>query len=384
MLLEVEQRGSALKGIDLSPELLMAREVARRFADEELRPKATEVDREGKVSREVIARAAEWDGGGLGYTGYCLIIEELARGCMSTAVIIGGHTALGASAIWLAGSQLQKEKFLKPLARGERIAAFALTEPQAGSDAGAIRTMAHPISNGWCINGQKTFITNGGLADLYVIFARTNEDRGTRGISAFIVEAQYPGLTVGGVEDKMGIRGAHTTDLFFEDLHIPTENLLGEIGDGFSVAMKALEVGKLSVAAICLGVAKEALKLAVQYAHQRVQFGRPIEHQQAVRFMIADMATEIFALESIVYRTAHIADEGLPFGTEATICKLMGSEILDRVVDKAVQIFGGLGYMKECPVERLYRDARITRIFEGTSEIQRLIIAKDILGKVPY
>lgn len=384
--------GASCKGFILTPEQEMIREVARRFAEEELKPRAREVDETGEVSPEVIRKARElgflgalidprWGGSGFGFFGYCLMMEELARGCMSTAVVIGGHASLGAAAIAIAGSEEQKEKFLKPLAEGVQIAAFALTEPQAGSDAGAIKTRAYREFDRWVISGQKTFITNGSIADLFIIFARTGEELGTKGISAFIVERGKPGLVVGKPEAKMGIRGAHTTDLFLEEVKVEEENLLGTVGEGFSVAMKTLEVGKLSVAAICLGVAKETLKLSVEYANQRVQFGRPIGHQQAVSFMIADMAAEIYALESIIYRTAIIADEGLPFGTESSICKLMASEILDRTVDKAVQIYGGLGYMRECPVERLYRDARITRIFEGTSEIQRLLIARSILGK---
>lgn len=384
--------GASCKGFILTPEQEMIREVARRFAEEELKPRAREVDEIGEVSPEVIRKARElgflgalidprWGGSGFGFFGYCLMMEELARGCMSTAVVIGGHASLGAAAIAIAGSEEQKEKFLKPLAEGVQIAAFALTEPQAGSDAGAIKTRAYREFDRWVISGQKTFITNGSIADLFIIFARTGEELGTKGISAFIVERGKPGLVVGKPEAKMGIRGAHTTDLFLEEVKVEEENLLGTVGEGFSVAMKTLEVGKLSVAAICLGVAKETLKLSVEYANQRVQFGRPIGHQQAVSFMIADMAAEIYALESIIYRTAIIADEGLPFGTESSICKLMASEILDRTVDKAVQIYGGLGYMRECPVERLYRDARITRIFEGTSEIQRLLIARSILGK---
>lgn len=384
--------GASCKGFILTPEQEMIREVARRFAEEELKPRAREVDETGEVSPEVIRKARElgflgalidprWGGSGFGFFGYCLMMEELARGCMSTAVVIGGHVSLGAAAIAIAGSEEQKEKFLKFLAEGVQIAAFALTEPQAGSDAGAIKTRAYREFDRWVISGQKTFITNGSIADLFIIFARTGEELGTKGISAFIVERGKPGLVVGKPEAKMGIRGAHTTDLFLEEVKVAEENLLGTVGEGFSVAMKTLEVGKLSVAAICLGVAKEALKLSVEYANRRVQFGRPIGHQQAVSFMIADMAAEIYALESIIYRTAIIADEGLPFGTESSICKLMASEILDRTVDKAVQIYGGLGYMRECPVERLYRDARITRIFEGTSEIQRLLIARSVLGK---
>lgn len=373
----------------------MLRELAQRFAREELKPRAAEVDAKGEVSREVIDKAAEigmlglvfpeeYDGGGFGEVEYCIVSEELARGCMSTAVVFGGHSSIGAMAIHLAGNPAQKEKYLKPMARGELLGAFALTEPQAGSDAGALRTTAVDKGGYYLLNGQKTFITNGSLADIYSVFAVTEPGRGTRGISAFIVEADSPGLTEGKPEQKMGIRGSHTTDLFFEDVKIPKENLLGGRERGFQVAMQTLDVGRLSVAAICLGQAKEALDLSITHSHEREQFGRPIADLQAIKWMIADMTAKIYSLESILYRTAWMCDQGLPFTRESALCKLIGSETLCEVVDMAVQIHGGMGYMSDFPIERFYRDARITKIFEGTNEIQKLIVSGNVLKKGKY
>ncbi len=374
----------------LTEEQQMLRDLGRRFADEELRPRAAAVDREGEISTEVLQKAVsmgmlgavfpeEYDGGGFGDVGYCLLMEELARGCMSTAIVIGGHESIGAMAIYLAGSLEQKNKYLKLLARGELWAAFALTEPQAGSDAAAMTTFASETDGGFVLNGQKTFITNGGMADVYVVFALTEKEVGTKGVSAFIVEKNFKGFRAGPPEKKMGIRGSHTTDLFFEDMFVPADNLLGRRNGGFKIAMETLDIGRLSVAAICLGVAKEALDLSLKHSRERIQFGKPIGDQQAVKCMLADMAVSIYALDSILYRTAYLCDQKKPFSRESAICKLMGSECLGHIVDNAVQIHGGMGYMADFPIERMYRDARITRIFEGTNEIQRLIIAGHLL-----
>ncbi len=378
-----------------SEEHEMLRELARKFADEELRPRSAQVDGDGEVSKDVLDQIAqlgmlgvvfpeEYDGGGMGEVGYCILMEELARGCMSTAVVVGGHESIGAMAIYLAGTGEQKKKWLGPLARGEKFAAFALTEPGAGSDAGAISTRAEDKGDHYLLNGQKTFITNGGISDVYSVFALTTPGQGTRGISAFIVEADMPGFSVGKPEKKMGIRGSHTTDLFFESVKVPKENLLGQRDRGFVVAMQTLDVGRLSLAAMCLGQAKEALDLSIKHSRERVQFGRPIGEQQAIKWMLADMSAEIYALECMTYRTAWMCDQGMRFSREAAICKLVASETLCRVVDHAVQIHGGMGYMADYPIERMYRDARITRIFEGTNEIQRLVISGNLLKKGKY
>ncbi len=378
-----------------SEEHEMLREMARKFADEELRPRAAQVDEEGEVSKDVLDQIAElgmlgvpfpeeYDGGGMGELGYCVLIEELARGCMSTAIVVGGHVSIGAMAIYLAGSDEQKERWLKPMARGEKLGAFGMTEPEAGSDASAMRTVAEEKDDHYILNGQKTYITNGGISDIYSVFALTTPGAGTRGMSAFVIEADMPGFSTGKPERKMGIRGSHTTDLFFENVKVPKENLLGERERGFIVAMKTLDVGRVSLAAMSLGMAKEALDLSVKHAKERVQFGKPIAELQAIKWMLSDMTSQIYALETMVYRTAWMYDEGIRFTREAAICKFTASQTLCNVVDNAVQIHGGMGYMKDFPIERMYRDARITRILEGTDEIQKLVISGNLLKKGKY
>jgi alkylation response protein AidB-like acyl-CoA dehydrogenase len=288
-------------------------------------------------------------------------------------------------AIYLAGTKEQKERYLKPLAEGKRFATFALTEPAAGSDAGSIKTNARRNGQGFVLNGSKTFITNGSFADVCIVFAVTDAVRATRGgISAFIVEKDWPGYRAGKPEKKMGIRGSYTSDLFFEDVMIPEENLLGELGQGYPVALKTLDVARVSLSAQCLGGAKELLDLSIKHANERVQFGQPIANQEAIQFMLADMAANIYQIESIVYRTAWLIDHQLPHRRESAICKLVASKAVCRIADKAVQIHGGLGYMREYPIERLYRDARINPIFEGTNEIQHLVIARDLIRKGSY
>jgi len=375
-----------------SEEHQMLRDLARRFADKELRPHAAEVDRNGEVPRQVIDKAAElgflgvvipeeYGGGGFGEIGSCIVMEEISRACFSTGVVIGGHTSIGAMAILKGGSETQKKKWLPPMCEGKILGAFALTEPGAGSDAGAIATRAIPDGDYYILNGQKTFITNGGIADVYSVFAKTSPDAGVRGISAFVVEANLPGVRAGKPEEKMGIRGSHTSDLFFEDVRIPKENLLGEEGQGFVVAMKTLDVGRITVGAQCLGQMKEALALSIKHSKERVQFGKPICKQQAIQWMLADMAADIYAAESMIYRAAWMCDRKMPITRQSAITKLLVSEAMGRCVDRAVQLHGGMGYMSEYPVERMYRDARITRIFEGTNEIQRLVIANDVLKR---
>ncbi len=374
----------------------MLREVARKFTDNEVRPRAAEIDEKEEAPLDLIRKAAdlgflgvafppEYGGGGFGEVGYCLLLEEIARGCNSTAVIIGGHQSLGAMAIYLAGTEGQKQKYLGPLAEGKKLAAFALTEPGAGSDASALRTFA--AKNGGCyvLNGNKTFITNGNIADVLVVFAVTDQEKRSRGgITAFIVENTWQGFRAGKPEKKMGIRGSHTTDLFFENLEVPEENVLGGAGDGFRVAMETLDVARVSLAAQCLGASKEMLNLSIRQANERKQFGKPIAEQQAVQFMLADMAADIYQVESILYRTARMIDEKIPCSRESAICKLIATEVVCRTADRAMQIFGGVGYMREYPIERLYRDARVNRIFEGTNEIQHVVIAKDLMKSGKY
>lgn len=376
-------------------EQTMLRDMARKFAAKELKPIAAEIDLKGEVPEAILKQMAdlgfmgivfpeEYGGFGLGEVGYCLVQEELSRACASTAVVLGGHESIGAMAIYLAGTEEQRAKFLPDLTSGKKLAAFALTEPGAGSDAAAMRTTATEEDDCFVLNGQKTFITNGGLADVYSIFARTDKGKGVHGISTFIVEKDSDGFRAGPPEKKMGIRGSHTTDIFLDNVRVPKENLLGNRGEGFSVAMKTLDVGRLSLGAQCLGVAKEALDLSILHSRQREQFGGPISRLQAIQFMLADMAADVYAMESMTYRAAAECEKGGRFSRESSIVKLFCSEALGRVVDKAVQVHGGMGYMSEYPIERFYRDSRITRIFEGTNEIQRIVIARDLLKKQKY
>jgi len=343
------------------------------------------IDAMAKLGFLGIAFPEEYGGVGAGEIGYCILLEEMARGCASTSTVVGAHQSIGAMAIYLDGNEEQKQKYLVPLAKGEKIGAFALTEPNAGSDAAGIETTAVEDGNDYVLNGQKIYITNGSIADIISVFAATDKKKGVRGgISAFIVETATPGFTVGRVEEKMGIRGSQTAELFFEDVRVPKENLLGRRGFGFITAMKTLDVGRLSLAASCVGAAKELIDLSTQHAKTRIQFGKPIAEQQAIKWMLAEMAADTFAMESLTYRSAWMRDQGLKFSREAAIAKMYASEALDRIVDKAVQIHGGIGYMAEYPIERFYRDSRINRIFEGTNEIQRLVIASDILKKDGY
>jgi len=374
-------------------EYQLLRRMVREFAQNELAPIAKKIDEEEKVPREVIDKAAElgllgvpfpqkYGGMGAGEMGYCIALEELNKACGSLAVIIGAHIGIGATAIYLDGSEELKEKYLTPLARGEMIGAFGVTEPGAGSDAASIRTRAERDGDDYVLNGSKTYITNGKLCDVVSLFAVTDPSMGARGgITAFVVEKAFPGFSTGTEEDKMGIRGSDTTELIFEDCRVPKENVIGEVGLGFITMMKTLDLGRLTLGAACLGACDLALEKCVQWAKVRQQFGAPIAHRQSIQWMIADMATEIEALRSLVYRTAWLVDTGQPFIREAGMCKLYGSEVQHRCVDRAVQIHGGMGYMRDYLIDLMYRDARIAEIFEGTNEIQRIVIAADIFRR---
>jgi alkylation response protein AidB-like acyl-CoA dehydrogenase len=295
---------------------------------------------------------------------------------MSTATFIGAHQSIGSNAIYIGGNEEQKKKYLSQLASGEKIGAFCLTEAQAGSDSFHLRTKAELDGDEWVINGEKLWITNGGIAGILSLFARTE-----KGISAFIVETDTPGFKTGPPEKKMGIKGSVTNALSFENVRIPKENLMGTDGRGFLIAMKTLDAGRLGLGAACLGVSKELLELSTNYSKERKQFDHPISFFQAVQFMLAEMATMIYNMESIVYRTAVEYDAGKNIATKSAIVKLYCSDALDEIVDRAVQIHGGMGYSQELPIERIYRDSRINRIFEGTNEIQKGIIARDVLKK---
>jgi len=365
----------------------MLREMVRDFTNNEIKPIAAKIDEEGKIPPALIKKMAElgflglsfpeeYGGGGFGEVGYCIMQEEIARGCMSTATFIGAHQSIGTNAIFNGASEEQKKKFIPPLASGEKIAAFGLTEAQAGSDSFHLKTKADLVDGEWIINGEKLWITNGGIADFISLFARTE-----KGISLFAVDTKTPGFKAGPPEKKMGIKGSVTNALSFENVHIPKENLIGTDGRGFLYAMKTLDAGRLGLGAACMGVSKEMLSLSTKYAKERVQFDHPIAQFQAIQFMLADMAVMIYNMESIVYRTAIDYDLKKDISRQSAMVKLYCSDSLDHVVDLAVQIHGGMGYSQELPIERFYRDSRINRIFEGTNEIQKGIIARDILKK---
>ena len=372
---------------EFTEEQKMLRDTARDFCNSEIKPRAHQIDEEEKIPDVIISKLKElgflgvvfppeYGGSGFGEVGYCLMQEEIARGCMSTATFIGAHQSIGSNAIYIGGSEALKKKYLVPLAEGKLIGAFALTEVMAGSDSFNLKTRAELKGNEWILNGEKMLITNGGIADVVSLFARTG-----RGITGFVVETKSKGFTAGPPEKKMGIRGSTTSAISLEDVHVPAENMIGQDGRGFIVAMKTLDAGRLGLGAACLGSAKELLELSTKYAKERKQFGSPIANFEAVQWMLADMATKIYCMESIVYRTAADYEAGKSISRQSAIVKLFCSESLDFVADCAVQIHGGMGYSREMPIERFYRDSRINRIFEGTNEIQRLVIAKDVIKK---
>ncbi|MGD1992422.1 MAG: acyl-CoA dehydrogenase family protein [Anaerolineae bacterium] len=373
-----------------SPEYVALRRMIREFAENEVAPIAAEIDREHRVPYDVMRKLGEvgllgvcfpqeYGGMGAGEMGYCILMEELGRICTSTATNVGAHIGIGAMAIYLDGDDEQKRKYLTPLARGEKIAAFGLTESNAGSDAANIHTRAVREGDSWFLDGGKIYITNGGYADVITVMAVTDPALGARGgITAFIVETDWEGFSVAREEDKMGIRGTSTAELVFDGLRVPQENVLGKVGEGFVTFMKSLDMGRLTLGAACLGGAQAALDWSVEWAKTRQQFGAEIAHKQSVQWMIADIATELEALRSLVYRVAWMVDSGQPFTQLAAMCKMYGSEVASRAIDLALQIHGGLGLSRDFPIERAFRDARIAEIFEGTNEIQRIVIASDI------
>ncbi|WDT80649.1 MAG: acyl-CoA dehydrogenase family protein [Candidatus Manganitrophus sp.] len=380
---------------NFSEEQTMLRDMVRKFTDNEVKPVAQRIDKEHNVDlvKGIFKKGAElglcgipfpeqYGGAGFGELGYCILLEELSRGCASTCVTFGAHIGLAGTSILLGGTEEQKQKYLIPLAQGEKMGAYALTEPGAGSDAANIQLSAKRDGDHYILNGTKLWITNGDIADIVVVYAVTDPALKARGgITAFIVETTTPGFSANRIQDKMGLRGSATAELVFQDVRVPKENILGEIGKGFIIAMQTLDESRLSLAAGCIGAAKEVISMSADFAKKRVAFGQPIAHFQAIQFMIAEMTTEVYLMESVVYRTAWMYDQGKKIPREGAICKLFCTEALDRIVDKAVQIHGGNGFMGEHPVERFYRDSRINRIFEGTNEIQRLVIAEDVLKK---
>jgi alkylation response protein AidB-like acyl-CoA dehydrogenase len=377
----------------LNEEQKMFRRTVREFAEKEVAPRAAETDETGQFPWPIVERMAalglmglpipeEYGGAGADTLSYAIAVEEIARACGSTAITLAAHVSLACKPLLMFGSEEQKRRYLVPLAQGKWLGAFGLTEPGAGSDAGACKTTAHLDGDEWVINGQKCFITNGSIADVVIIAAVTDKSAGTRGISNFIVPKGAPGFRPGRDEVKMGLRGSVTSELFFEDCRIPAENILGEPGQGFKQFLTTLDEGRISIGAMALGLAQAAFEASVRYSKERVQFGQPIAKFQAIQWMLADTATELDAARLLVYRAAWLKDQGREFVKEAAMAKLFASEVAERACYRAIQIHGGYGYMREYGVERLYRDQRLCAIGEGTSEIQRLVIARQVLGRL--
>ncbi|WP_082232637.1 acyl-CoA dehydrogenase [Halobacillus massiliensis] len=371
----------------LSEEQQMLRKMVRDFAKNEVEPTAAERDEEERFDREIFDKMAElgltgipWpeEYGGIGsdFVSYVIAVEELSRVCASTGVTLSAHISLASWPIYKFGSEEQKKTFLTQLATGEKLGAYALSEPGAGSDVSSMRTMAKLDGDEYVLNGSKVWITNGGVGDIYVVFAKTDPEAGSRGVSAFIVEKGTPGFTFGKKEKKLGIRSSPTTELIFEDCRIPKENLLGEEGQGFKIAMMTLDGGRNGIAAQALGIAQGALDESVNYAKEREQFGKPIAQHQGISFKIADMATDIEAARLLTYQAAYLESAGQPYAKASAMAKLFAGDAAMRITVEAVQVHGGYGYTKDYPVERYMRDAKITQIYEGTNEIQRLVIGR--------
>jgi len=379
---------------DLKPEHQALRRFIREFAQEEIRPLTMQFDRTSLVPDELLKKAAaaglfgipfsqEYGGAGAGEIGYCILMEELGRVDASVATIIGAHTGIGAMAIYLDGSEELKRRYLPDLCAGRKIAAFALTEPNAGSDAASIRMKAVRQGDSYILDGEKMWITNGPIADVLSVLAITDPSLGARGgATCFVVESHWEGFSAGKREEKMGLHGSPTSALRFDNVRVPQENIVGQVGLGFVTMMKTLDVGRVSLGAATLGGAQTALEAVMQWAKARHQFGRSLAHMQSIQFMVADMAAEIEALRSLIYRTAWLVDSGRPFTKEAGMCKLLGSEIASRCIDRALQIHGALGFTRDAWIERAWRDSRINEIFEGTNEIQRIVIASELFREI--
>jgi butyryl-CoA dehydrogenase len=374
----------------LTAEQEMLRKTVREFAAKEVAPTAAQRDEDEQFSREIYDKIGrlgltgipfpeEYGGAGWDNLTYIIAVEELSRACASTGITFSASISLAGWPIFAYGTPEQKQRFLTPLANGSKLGAFGLTESGAGTDAAAQQTTATVDGDSYILNGVKTFITNGGEAEIYVIMAMTDRSKGTRGISAFIVEKGTPGFTFGTVEHKMGIRASATTELIFRDCRIPKANLLGREGDGFKIAMATLDGGRIGVAAQALGIAERALDEAVKYAKERHQFGKPISSFQGISFMLADMATQVEAARLLTYRAAYLKDQGRPYSKEAAMAKMFASDAAMQITTDAVQIFGGYGYSREYPVERLMRDAKITQIYEGTNQVQQMVVSAAIL-----
>ncbi len=377
----------------LSPEHELFRQTVHEFAQKEIAPHAQELDETHQFPAENIKKMAalglmgvpfpeKYGGAGGDTLMYAMAVEEISRACGSTGIILAAHVSLGATPFYMFGSEAQKERYLKPLATGQKLGAFGLSEATAGSDAAGTRTTAVLDGDEWVINGSKNWITSGSVADTVIITAMTDKSKGAHGISNFIVEKGTPGFTPGKSENKMGLRASITSQLFFDNCRLPKENIIGLPNEGFKQFMKILDGGRISIGAMALGLAQGAYDKALAYSKERHQFGQSISNFQAIQFMLADMATSIEAARLLVYRSAWLKDNNLPYGKEAAMGKLFASEIGEKVCRDAIQIHGGYGYVAEYDVERMYRDVRLTTIGEGTSEIQRIVIARHLLKEI--
>lgn len=374
----------------LTKKQLMVRKLMREFAENEVEPLAAEVDEKERFPEETVAKMKkygmlgipipkEYGGAGGDYLSYVMAVEELSKKCATTGVILSAHTSLGCGPILKFGTEEQKKKYLVPLAKGEKLGGFGLTEPNAGTDSAAQQTTAYLDGDEYVLNGSKVFITNGGKADVYVIFAMTDKSLGNRGISAFIVESTTPGFSIGKIEHKMGIKGSSTAELIFKDCRVPKENLLGAYNGGFKIAMNTLDGGRIGIAAQALGIAQGAMDECVKYMKQRVQFGKPLSAFQGLQWMLAEMETKVNAARYLVYNAAYAKENQKIFSKEAAMAKLYASQVAMDVTTNAVQIHGGYGYTREYPIERMMRDAKITEIYEGTSEVQKMVISGSLL-----
>jgi len=370
---------------EFSEDHKILRSAVREFTNKEIRPLAKKIDEEEYIPRHLIEKIAsvgllgtcfpeEYGGGGFGKVGFCVAQEEVTRACGSTATMIGAHQSIGTNAIFIGGSEELKLRYMPSLTSGEKIAAFALTEPEAGSDAFNLKSTAVKYGNKWKINGSKIWITNASIADVFSVFVRTS-----KGITGFVVDADSQGIEIGPNEKKLGIRGSVTNAITFNDVEVPEENILGYDGKGFLVAMATLDAGRLGIGACCVGAAKEMLEAATQYANKRKQFDKNISQFQGIQFMLAEISTKIYAMESLLYRAAQNYDDRKDVSFEAAMVKLFCSEAVSEITDKALQIHGGMGFSRELHIEKFFRDARILKIFEGTSEIQKQIIARKVI-----
>ena len=382
----------ASMNFDLTEEQLEMRRMLREFAENEIKPYAAEWDEKATFPEEVIKKLGElgflgvifpqeYGGAGLSYVDYVTVVEELSRADASVGITVAAHISLCSNHIFEQGTEEQKKKYLFPLASGEWLGAWSLTEPEAGSDAGGTRTTAVLDGGEWVINGSKTFTTNGRVAEVAIAMAATDKSKGAHGISAFIIPRGTPGFTIGKKENKLGHRASDTSEMIFDDCRVPKENLLGSQGEGFVAALKVLDGGRISIASLALGIAQASFECALEYSQQRVQFGKPISAFQGIAFKLADMATEIEAARLLTYRAAALKDQGRRVTKESAMAKLYASEAAVRAANEAVQVLGGYGYTKDYPAERYLRDSKLTTIGEGTSEIQRLVISRQLLSK---